>query len=166
MRKALAALAITSMIAASCDQPVKEKPLDKLSWLEGGWEGITEEVVMRESWTKVNDKLMTGEGYVLAGTDTVFRESLKLMTVNDSMIYYVVAIPGVPDSTNFILSKYENDEAVFENPEHDFPQRIVYKKVNNDSVYAYIEGQTDKGLKRDEYPYKRISSPPKKEEKK
>lgn len=165
MRKALAALAVTSMIAVSCEEPVKEKPLDKFSWLEGGWEGITEEVVMRETWTRVNDKLMKGDAYVLAGTDTVFRESLKLMAMNDSLIYYVVFIHGVPDSTSFILKKYENNEAVFENPEHDFPQRIVYKKVSEDSVYAYIEGETDKGLQREEFPYKRVSSPPGKESK-
>jgi hypothetical protein len=150
----------------ACGEPVKKaKALDKFEWLEGSWEGVTEEVTMRESWTKVSDELMTADAYVLAGTDTVFREYVKLRAVNDSTVHYIVYIQGVPDSTSFVLVKYENDEALFENPEHDFPQRVVYKKMGIDSLNAYIEGQVDGKTKREEFPYKRVSSPPKEDKK-
>jgi hypothetical protein len=165
MRKLLLALAVTPFVLISCEDPKKEQPLDKLSWLEGEWEGMTEQNITREEWTRSNDKLMTGGGYVLAGTDTVFKEHLKLMA-RDTNIYYIVFIPGRPDSTVFTLTRYANDEAVFENPEHDDPQRVIYKKTGTDSIYAYTESATLQGIKRIEYPFKRISSPPKKEERK
>lgn len=159
MRKHLVVLSLSAAVLSACEEPKKEKPLDKFSWLEGKWEGMTEENLTHEEWTRTSDELMTGSGYVLAGTDTVFKEQLKLVAV-DSSIYYVVFIPGRPDSTGFTLTKYANDEAVFENPEHDDPQRIIYKKAGTDSIYAYTESATLEGIKRIEYPFKRTSPPP------
>lgn len=159
LTRKIAAALLFSAALASCAK--KESKFDKLQWLEGSWEGITGETIAREKWTRVSDNLMKGSAYVLIGTDTVFSEDLKLMQV-DTSLFYIVNIQGAPDSTSFVLTKFENDEAVFENPDHDFPKRIVYRKVSNDSVYAYIEGPVDGEVKREAFPYRRTSSPQKK----
>jgi hypothetical protein len=50
------------------------------------------------------------------------------------------------DSNNFI----------FENKEHDFPQRIIYHIVNKDSVHAWIEGTHDGKAGREDYFFARV----------
>ena len=49
-----------------------------------------------------------------------------------------------------------DSEVVFENATHDFPQRVIYRKVQG-GLFARIEG-VDKGKdKHEEFPYKRVS---------
>lgn len=159
--KHLVLLTLSVMLITSCEEVVKkEKPLDKFDWLEGEWTGTAGDVVMQESWKKVNDDLFTAHAFVLAGTDTVFQEKVRLRNLNDT-VYYIVFIEGVPDSTSFMLTKFDKGEAVFENPEHDFPQKIVYKKSGEDSLYATVEGLVGGVMKKDAYPYRKISGPPK-----
>jgi hypothetical protein len=159
-------LGLPVAIACSCDEPVnKEEPLEKFAWLEGEWYGTDGEEVMQEKWKKVNDDLFTAHSFILVGTDTVFQEYVKLQDVNDT-VYYVVFIHGVPDSTSFMLTKYEKDEAVFQNPDHDFPQTIVYRRAGDDSLYASIEGLVAGKTRREDFPYRRTSPPPKIEKEK
>jgi hypothetical protein len=49
------------------------------------------------------------------------------------------------------------NQVVFENPAHDFPQRVGYRRVGGDSVVAWIEGNTGSGLKKIEFPYARAA---------
>lgn len=158
--KKMLLLVASAALVTSCEEVIKkEKPLDKLSWLEGEWFGVTDDVVMQENWSKVSDELYSGHAYVLSGEDTLFQEFIRLEVVNDTA-YYVVFIPGIPDSTSFQLVKYNNGEAIFENPEHDYPQRVVYKQIGSDSLYAYIEGEAAGKVQKDEFWYKRITAPP------
>jgi hypothetical protein len=39
----------------------------------------------------------------------------------------------------------EANRAVWENPAHDFPQRILYTRVATDTLVARIEGRTPSG---------------------
>jgi hypothetical protein len=52
----------------------------------------------------------------------------------------------------------ESDKATFtfENKEHDFPQRIIYRIINPDSVVARIEGVKNGKPGSFDYYYKRI----------
>ena len=44
---------------------------------------------------------------------------------------------------------------VFENPEHDFPKRIVYKLITTDSLHAYIDDGKEDSKKKQNFYYKR-----------
>jgi hypothetical protein len=48
-----------------------------------------------------------------------------------------------------------NGKAVFENPQHDFPQRIIYRLEKDGSLAAAIEGMSKGKLKRIDFPMKR-----------
>jgi hypothetical protein len=37
----------------------------------------------------------------------------------------------------------DTNEVVFENPEHDFPQRIIYRLIANGKLLGRIEGVVD-----------------------
>jgi hypothetical protein len=47
--------------------------------------------------------------------------------------------------TVFRMITGSDGEVVFENPEHDFPQRIIYRRESADALFARIEGQ-EKGV--------------------
>jgi len=48
------------------------------------------------------------------------------------------------------------DSVVFEAPEHDFPQRVGYRRIGADSVVAWVEGVMNGKTRRMEFPYARV----------
>ena len=63
-------------------------------------------------------------------------EYLRIVERDGGLVY--VAQPGGRSPTEFVLTKIDGSRAVFENPRHDFPQRIVYELSNKDSLSASI----------------------------
>ena len=53
-----------------------------------------------------------------------------------------------------LLSIGSVTEAVFENPQHDFPKRIIYRKGEADSLTASVDG--GEGTKGISYAYRRM----------
>jgi hypothetical protein len=53
-------------------------------------------------------------------------------------------------------STIEESTVIFENPAHDFPQRVGYKR-DGDSLLAWIEGAVNGKSRRVEFPYRRAS---------
>jgi hypothetical protein len=56
--------------------------------------------------------------------------------------------------TDFKLTRASATEVVFENPQHDFPKRIIYRKGADDSLTASIDG--GEGSKAMTYVFKRM----------
>jgi hypothetical protein len=52
-------------------------------------------------------------------------EFLRVVERNGGLVY--VAQPNGGKPTEFVLTELSDTLAVFENPRHDFPQRIVYE---------------------------------------
>lgn len=80
-----------------------------------------------ETWDKENRKTLSGKGISVAKGDSTVLESITLYT-NQHQTWYV---PVVRDQNKgqevpFKLVSSTSDLFVFENPEHDFPQRITY----------------------------------------
>lgn len=51
---------------------------------------------------------------------------------------FTAIVPGQPP-TPFVLKSGPDDEAVFENARHDFPQRVIYRRCG-EQLCARIEG--------------------------
>jgi len=43
----------------------------------------------------------------------------------------------------------------FENKDHDFPQRIIYKNTGQDSLYARVEGNDKGKFRKEEFAMRR-----------
>lgn len=113
--------------------------IEKLSWLKGEWIRTSAANASAEKWEKKNDSTLYGVGITIKGKDTVAFETMTIEQKN-SKLYY---IPVVKDQNSgvaveFALTSSNEKEWIFENPKHDFPTKIVYKKINNDSLYAEI----------------------------
>ncbi len=66
-----------------------------------------------------------------------------------------VAQPGGRPGTEFTLRKLQGTEVVFENPDHDFPQRIIYRIDEEGRLIARIEGRIGGSLRFKEWTYER-----------
>jgi hypothetical protein len=130
--------------------------LDSLAWLGGCWNGGGDTRVYQEHWMKPSGKTMLGMSRNVANGRTVEYEFLRLHEEANGEIFYT-AHPSGQNETSFKLVKLKEGEAVFENPEHDFPQRIIYKLEDNGSLNARIEGKS-KGKERGvDFPMKRVA---------
>jgi hypothetical protein len=149
---ALAVLLIVGSIITPAQSP---KPtINDLSWLAGCWEANMRGNQVNEQWMKPGGGIMLGMARTVTLGKTIEFEFTQIREDKDGAIYYI-AKPSGQAEASFKLVKLENKEAVFENPQHDFPQRIVYRQESDGSLFARVEAN-DKGKIRGlDYPYKR-----------
>lgn len=69
---------------------------------------------------------------------------------------HYIALPSGQKETWFKLVKLENKRAVFENPGHDFPQRIIYQLRADGSLLARIQGLRNGELRSVDFPMQRV----------
>jgi hypothetical protein len=100
-------------------------------WLEGKWErqGTKPGQSEFEEWKINHDQQLSGNGITLRNSDTVFVEKLAITNI-DQQFYYIADVPGNPSPTRFKITSYSKNEFISENPQHDFPKKITYKKSN------------------------------------
>lgn len=111
-----------------------------LAWLAGDWQttpGGRRQI--EEHWMSVAGGTMMGMSRTVAGEKTVEFEYLRIEQRADG-IYYVAHPKARCPATDFKLTKSSATEAIFENPQHDFPKRIIYRKTGADSLTASIDG--------------------------
>jgi len=112
----------------------------ELSWLAGDWQTAPGgRAQIEEHWTGVAGGSMMGVNRTVAGEKTVEFEYLRIEQRADG-VYYVAHPKARCPGTDFKLTKSSATEAVFENPQHDFPKRIIYRKTADDSLTASIDG--------------------------
>ncbi len=122
------------------EQPEGESQLTKAEWLIGRWENNSEEGNLSETWTKTEDGSLEAKTYFVIGTDTVFREHVRLEE-KDGVVSYLANVSGQNGGSPvaFKMTKMEGHTMVFENPNHDYPTMITYVH-KGDSVIAEISG--------------------------
>ncbi|MBK0402448.1 hypothetical protein I5M27_05590 [Adhaeribacter sp. BT258] len=123
-----------------------------MNWLTGRWENQREGIKTVEIWERKPVDEFQVRGFMLEGTDTLFAESIKVASKKRNIFYTVT----IPDQNNgkpvaFKLTGNSGSELIFENPEHDFPQKITYQKAGPDSVLVQIEGVVKNKVKKSEY---------------
>lgn len=133
----------------------KSQPVTALSWMSGCWETGGDGRTTTERWGKATENLLVGTSQTVKGTKSVAFEFLRVVNNGHGLMY--VALPSnAKEPTAFAAIKVTANEVVFENPKHDFPQRIIYRQEKADSLFARIEGkQGEKEMSMD-FPMKRI----------
>jgi len=126
-------------INIACAQ-VTATDIKKLNWLEGNWKrtGMKEGRSGNEHWTKLSDTEWQGIGVNMKGQDTAFVEKIKIIQKGEH-IYYVADVPENKEPVLFKFISITEDSFVCENPKHDFPKKISYRKDGN-MLKAIISG--------------------------
>lgn len=122
-------------VAAFITQPVPS--VTDLSWLTGCWSLTTPSRTITEFWLPPAGGTMMGMSRTVANNKTVEYEFIVLRSGTPGLEY--VAKPSGQAETIFKATRVSADEAVFENPAHDFPTRITYRR-GNDAITATIDG--------------------------
>jgi hypothetical protein len=132
--------AISMAAAASADE--KKPALDDLAWLTGSWSEKKEGVETEEHWIAPKGGIMLGVNRTTREKGKTSHEFLRIMERPDGGIAYL-AQPSGAAITVFPLKELKGKHVVFENPKHDFPQRIIYRLDEQGRLVARIEGETN-----------------------
>lgn len=128
--------------------------LSELAWLAGQWRGAHGDGVYEERWQRAPDGALRGSSRFTVGEREVETEVLSIERRGDGAVY--VATPSGQSRTEFRLVRQADGEAVFENPAHDFPTRIVYRRTL-DGITARIEGPSDAGVRGVDFVLRRVA---------
>ncbi len=111
--------------------------LAHLAWLAGSWAGEAEGARMEEHWALPAGGLMLGMHRDVSPRGTFF-EYLRIERRADGIHYVAQPRGGAP--TAFRLVESRPRRAVFENPAHDHPRRILYW-LDGAGLHARVEGR-------------------------
>jgi hypothetical protein len=120
----------------------------------GKWKMNVEGAVIFEEWKKVSETEFTGMSYSLNGGEKNISENLCLKRFANQWAY--VAVPKNQTITLFALVEHTTNKFIFENNEHDFPQRIIYEFKYKDELTATVEGIVDGKLEQEKFHFTRI----------
>ena len=133
------------------------KPLTKFAWLAGCWEGRNGSVTFREHWMPEAGRTMFAMSRTMREDKVMSYEAIRLELDADGLTPVYVPTPSGQKETRFKLASAAEGKFVFENLQHDFPQRIIYQQNADGSLFARIEGMRGDKLRGTDFPMKRAS---------
>ncbi|WP_413998948.1 DUF6265 family protein [Flavobacterium sp. W1B] len=133
-------LIITLVSCKNSDSNEKDK-IKTAHWLLGKWESKTSDGTLSENWKKLNDSTYKGQSYFIKDKDTLHFESILLQQKGEEL-NYIATVQGQNDdkAVTFQLTGTTEKQLVFENPKHDYPQKISYTNVSTTTLVAEISG--------------------------
>ena len=133
-------LILISFITFSCsNQDIKQ-----LYFLEGNWQ--VEDKQQFEKWEKKGNDLI-GVGYKLIDGEEQVLENLAIRVIDGQVVYQATVANQNDGSTiSFQLNDSISDFFSFENPEHDFPKKIQYFKLDGSKLKVNVIGEDEKGF--------------------
>ena len=129
--------------------------IERLGWMAGCWEQRAGARIGHEQWMTPLGGTMMGMSRTVVRDTTREFEQLRIETVKDGSIRYV-AHPSGQAETSFAGITVTDTLVVFENLQHDFPQRIMYRATGADSLGARIEGVRGGTLRGIDFPMQRV----------
>jgi fructose-specific component phosphotransferase system IIB-like protein len=137
MKKLFACAALVLISAFAFAQKSEE-----MKWMTGTWKINAGNAVIVEKWQIANDSTLNGKSVLVKnGSDTIPQETIQLIYRNGNWYYVPVAKGQNNDQpVSFKVIYLKGSEFVSENPSHDFPQRIAYRRIKS-QLFASIEGK-------------------------
>jgi len=125
-------------------------PLEPLRFLAGCWRGPAGPgLVIEEHYTAPSANLILGmTRYLKNGAATGYE--FATIAWQDSVIV-LTPRPEGQQPVPFRLTELDARSAAWENPQHDFPTRIAYRRLSGDTLVARVEGPGPKGTRAEEW---------------
>lgn len=129
--KTFLAMAAAAVVAGAGPATVGD-----LAWMAGQWSREEDGRWTEESWASPRGGMMIG--YSRSGRGDTLREFefLRIAAEADGTPVYI-AQPAGAAPVVFRLARHDRASATFENPAHDYPQRIAYVR-DGDTLSATI----------------------------
>ncbi len=151
MRLALLPLLSLVMTAPALAQETPTQP----AWLAGCWKLDGAEAGSVEQWTAPAAGQMMGMSRTLRKGKLAEFEFLQIRANGEGKLDYVAQPQGRPP-TAFTLKEQGPQSVLFENPAHDFPQRISYAREGL-ALKARIEGLRNGQLRGIDFAFRKIA---------
>jgi hypothetical protein len=152
MKKLLPSL----LLAACATAQAQADPFVSIGWLAGCWAQQNREAGSVEQWMAPAGGLMLGMARTLKNGRVVEFEFMQIRADAEGKLSYIAQPQGRPP-TEFKLLQPGEAEAIFENPAHDFPQRVIYRLAAPDRLVARIEGQVNGKERGIDFPMQRTA---------
>ena len=128
--------------------------------LPGKWQCNSGDEIITETWSVITDSLYNGTTSIITNTDTFFMENIRLEK-KGTEIYYIPQVSnqngGLP--IPFKMTSATKEVLIFENPDHDFPQKITYTFISADSVVATVSGEVENRKEERKFEMHRVTPP-------
>jgi hypothetical protein len=130
------------LLLAPCAFAAAPRTLQELAWISGHWCGGAGDERIEELWMSPDGDVLLGLGRSLKGAETASYEYMRIVVEDGVPVF--IAQPGGAPPTAFKRTAGGADWARFENPAHDFPKRVEYRR-RGDALHAEIAGPGEEG---------------------
>lgn len=154
IRTLLASLPL--LLAATTAAAADAAPITRLQWLSGCWQLQGAPSGSGEQWSSLAGGTLLGSSRTVRDGQTVGFEFMQLRQHADGRLVFT-ALPNGRDSTDFSATRVDADNAVFENKANDFPQRIHYRRVDDQHLLARIDIARDDPRQAIDFPMQRVA---------
>ena len=150
-------LVVSGAIVLSVGAIAHPASIKRLAWLQGCWEATSANEVTEEQWMAPRGNSMVGISRTVRGSALTGHEFLVIREQGDRLAYE--AHPSGQASAVFLARTVDESHVLFEDLQHDFPQRIGYQRSGSDSMLAWIEGVQQGQVQRIDFEYRRVGCP-------
>ena len=123
-----------------------------LAWMAGTWVHEDTRQRVMETWVGPGNGVMAGANLTARADGRALYEFMRMAETPEGVSYY--ASPAGRPPVEFRAKEVGESRVVFENPTHDFPQRVIYWK-EGEVLAARIEGTVRGKGRSEEWRFKR-----------
>jgi hypothetical protein len=150
----IAVLSLALVVGPVAGIVAQPRGIQRVAWLQGCWETSTSQITIEEQWMTPRGTNMVGMSRTVRGDALAAYEFLIVREVGEQLEYE--SHPSGQSTAKFLSVTVTDAQVLFENLQHDFPQRIGYRREGTNALVAWIEG-TEKGqARRIDFPYRRV----------
>ncbi len=133
---------VFATLAGFTQDDISKKDFKRFQFLIGTWRllPIDESAATFEIWQRAGDTQLVGKSVRLDGGDSLLMETLELIW-KDGAMQYTARVPNQNEGkpVSFTLTGINDNRFIFENPEHDFPQRIIYHLISKSDLEVVLD---------------------------
>ena len=153
MRRLYTLLLLLAFATTAAADPIADA--HRLSWLEGLWGSSINGMETEERWMAPKAGSLLGLHRDVRGGKLKSFEFMRIGADGDTLAYF--ASPRAAPPTVFRLKELGEQRVVFENLEHDFPQRVLYWLETDGQLHARIEGMLKGKLESEEWVWRKVA---------
>jgi hypothetical protein len=146
-RSVLPSITLCLLLAGTAQGAEPEEVLASMTWLEGAWLGSTEEGLWEAVYSgprggtilSLNKQIVDGRAVLI---------EFEQFLVHEGEVVVFPSPGGRRADVHFTLTEHDAEarRAVFENPQHDFPQILTYHRHADDRLRIEVQARRDGGV--------------------
>jgi len=113
-------------------------------FLQGTWKVEGKEIY--EHWDKLNDNSLKGFSYTMENAEMKISEYLDISRNANEIVYTATVLDNNNGKGISFRLTSADSSFTFENPDHDFPKKIVYHKLNHSEIFVQVSDGNLKGF--------------------